>query len=278
LRPGSRTTDLALRCLREGLAVIAAHTNWDCAPGGVSDVLAGLLGLKEVRPVGRGMPQSRFKLVVFVPAENRGAVQDAVWSAGAGVIGDYTECSFWTPGTGSFRGGEQTNPVIGESGRRETVAEDRVEFVVAAEVLGSVLAALRQAHPYEEPAFDVIPLREEFGPGPLRLGELDFMLPPDGLASLVEERLGHPAWLWKGRRPIRRVAVAGGAGASDWAEALRAGADALVTGEVKHAQGLDAAAAGLTIIAAGHAATEAPAMAVMADRLRERLVVPVLYT
>lgn len=278
LRPGSRAIDLALRCLREGLAVIAAHTNWDCAPGGVSDVLAGRLGLKNVVPIGRGMPQSRLKLVVFVPGPNREAVQSALWHAGAGVIGDYTECSFWISGTGSFRGGEGTNPAIGEPGRREAVTEDRLEVVVTAEALSQALYALRQVHPYEEPAFDVIPLREETGPGPLRLGELDFMLPPDGLAALVQERLGHPTWLWKGRRPIRRVAVAGGAGASDWAEALRAGADALVTGEVKHDQGLDAAAAGLTLIAAGHAATEAPAMAVMADRLRENLAVPVLET
>lgn len=273
LRPGGRTTDLALRCLREGLAVVAAHTNWDCAPGGVSDVLADRLGLKNVRAIGRGVPQARFKLVVFVPSASRPAVQAALWSVGAGVIGDYSECSFWVPGNGSFRGGTSSNPAIGEPGQFEAVAEDRVEFLVAAEVLSPALAVLRQAHPYEEPAYDVIPLREEMGPGPLRLGDLDFMLAPDGLSARVQERLGNPTWIWPGNRPIRRVAVAGGAAASDWPEALRAGADALVTGEVKHDQGLDAAAAGMTIIAAGHAATEAPAMVVMAERLRESLSV-----
>lgn len=96
-----------------------------------------------------------YKLVWFVPASHVRETRDAVFLAGAGWIGDYSRCSWSTLGEGTFRGGEGTEPAIGEAGRDVTVAEYRVETVVPAEKLASVVAALRRAHPYEEPAFDV---------------------------------------------------------------------------------------------------------------------------
>jgi hypothetical protein len=98
------------------------------------------------------------KLVWFVPAEALEATRDAVFAAGAGRIGDYERCSWYTAGTGTFLGGEETDPAVGESGREEHVPELRVETVVAEERLDDVVAALRATHPYEEPAFDVYPL------------------------------------------------------------------------------------------------------------------------
>jgi hypothetical protein len=100
----------------------------------------------------------RRKLVVFVPREALEAVREAVFTAGAGRIGDYERCSWYTAGTGTFRGGEGTSPRVGEAGREERVAELRLETVLPAERLDDVVAALRRAHPYEEPAFDVYPL------------------------------------------------------------------------------------------------------------------------
>ena len=98
------------------------------------------------------------KLIVFVPAEALGAVRDALFGAGAGRIGDYTRCSWYTEGTGTFLGGEGTDPAVGEPGREERVPELRLETVYPEERHDEVLAALRRAHPYEEPAFDVYPL------------------------------------------------------------------------------------------------------------------------
>ena len=103
---------------------------------------------------------ARVKLVWFVPAEALEATRDAVFEAGGGRIGDYERCSWYTAGTGTFLGGESTDPAVGESGREEHVPELRVETVLPAEALDDAVAALCAAHPYEEPAFDVYPLVE----------------------------------------------------------------------------------------------------------------------
>jgi hypothetical protein len=102
------------------------------------------------------MPSGQVKLVWFVPAEALDATRDAVFEAGAGRIGDYERCSWYTAGSGTFLGGEDTDPAVGESGREEHVPE--LKTVVPAESLDDVVAALREAHPYEEPAYDVYPL------------------------------------------------------------------------------------------------------------------------
>ena len=104
------------------------------------------------------MTAASFKLIWFVPEEALDATRDAVFAAGAGRIGGYERCSWYTAGTGTFLGGERTSPTIGEPGREERVAELRVETVVTGEAVERVVAALRAAHPYEEPAFDLYPL------------------------------------------------------------------------------------------------------------------------
>ena len=98
------------------------------------------------------------KLVVFVPAEALDAVRDALFAAGAGRIGEYERCSWYTEGTGTFLGGDGTDPTVGEKGREERVPELRLETVYPEEREADVVAALRSAHPYEEPAFDLYPL------------------------------------------------------------------------------------------------------------------------
>ncbi|GIU95016.1 MAG: hypothetical protein KatS3mg012_1473 [Gaiellaceae bacterium] len=106
----------------------------------------------------RPRPPTRCKLVWFVPEDALDATRDAVFAAGAGRIGDYARCSWYAAGTGTFLGGESTAPAVGERGREERVAELRVETVVPADRLAAVVAALRAAHPYEEPAYDIYPL------------------------------------------------------------------------------------------------------------------------
>jgi hypothetical protein len=123
---------------------------------------ADALGRDRALPVceGAAVLTPRAKLVWFVPADALEATRDAVFAAGAGRIGGYERCSWYTAGTGTFLGGEETSPAVGEPGREERVPELRVETVVPAGRVADAVAALRAAHPYEEPAYDVYPLAD----------------------------------------------------------------------------------------------------------------------
>jgi dinuclear metal center YbgI/SA1388 family protein len=268
--------DLLARTIRNGLAVYAAHTSYDAAPAGVSVALARALGLGGPQRVlsPRGVLQ---KLVVFVPEENVDGVAKALAGAGAGVIGDYTECTFRTRGTGTFRGGDETNPYLGEKGRLEEVEEVRMETVVPAHALRWAVEAATAAHPYEEMALDVYPVEgspEDCGYG--RLGTLPDPLTAGELSDYVSESLGCPSRLVAdaGRR-IETIAVLGGSGDSFIREAAASGAHAFVTGDVDYHDALLAESLGLTVIDAGHAATELPSLEPLALRLATLVNVPV---
>jgi dinuclear metal center YbgI/SA1388 family protein len=268
--------DLLARAIRNGLAVYAAHTSYDAAPAGVSVALARALGLGGPQRVlsPRGVLQ---KLVVFVPEENVDGVAKALAGAGAGVIGDYTECTFRTRGTGTFRGGDETNPYLGEKGRLEEVEEVRMETVVSAHALRRAVEAATAAHPYEEMALDVYPVEgspEDCGYG--RLGTLPGPLTAGELSDYVSESLGFPSRLAAdaGRR-IETIAVLGGSGGSFIREAAASGAHAFVTGDVDYHDALLAESLGLTVRDAGHAATELPSLEPLALRLATLVNVPV---
>jgi hypothetical protein len=219
---------------------------------------------------------STFKVVVFTPEADREAVMSAVFAAGAGVIGDYRECSFAIPGQGTFFGTEAADPAVGERGRRETVAELRLEFVCPAERLPTILDAIRAHHSYEEPAIDVYPLhdaRADSGPsersGAGRLGLLDEPVGLAEFAARVGRILGSSCVQFVGdpNRPIQRVAVSCGAGDDFLKDAARAGADVLLTGEARFHRGLEAEALGIGLITAGHHATERIGVEDLAARL-----------
>ena len=268
--------DLLARSIRNGMILYAAHTSYDAAPAGVSAALAEALGLQG--PLRVPSPRGTLrKLVVFVPEESVDGVVQALSEAGAGVIGDYTECTFRTRGTGTFRGGDETNPYLGESGRLEKVDEVRVETVVASHLAGRAAEAATAAHPYEEIALDVYPVEgTPEGCGYGRLGTLSEPLTPEELQERVSGSLGSPARLVAdaGRR-IQRVAVLGGSGGSFIPEVAAAEADAYVTGDIDYHEALLAKSLGLTTIDAGHAATELPSLAPLARRLEGLLDVPV---
>ena len=270
--------DLAARAIRGNIAVHAAHTNYDAAPGGVSVALAEALrltgSLKIVVPRG-----AMKKLVVFVPEENADAMADALTEAGAGRIGDYTHCTFRSPGTGTFFGGEGTEPYAGEKGRLERVRELRLETVVPAHLVRGAVAAIRASHPYEEPAFDVYPVDgHPEGCGYGRLGRLPEPLSPEEFAGHVSDSLGFPVRLVSDPtpgRPVESVAVLGGSGGSFLAQAAASGADAYVTGDLSYHDALLAESMGLVAVDAGHAPTELPSLAPLARRLAEKVDVPV---
>ena len=268
--------DLLARAIRNDLAVYAAHTSYDAAPAGVSVALAETIGLSGPLRVIAPRGELR-KLAVFVPEEAVDAVARALAEAGAGVIGDYTECTFRTCGTGTFRGGDETNPYLGERGQLEKVEEVRIETVVPAHAASRAARAATAAHPYEEVAMDIYPT-EGFpeGCGYGRLGTLPERLTAEELREHVSESLGFSARLVSeaGRR-IERVAVLGGSGGSFIPEAAASGADAYVTGDIDYHDALLAESLGLTVIDAGHAATEMPSLRPLAAHLAGLVDVPV---
>ena len=278
---GSYPGDLVARAIRDNLAVYTAHTSYDAAPRGVSVALAQAIGLRGpyrvVSPRG-----SLRKLVIFVPEENVDAVAGALSEAGAGIIGEYTHCTFRTPGTGTFLGGEATDPYLGEKGQLERVEEVRLETVVPAHAAGRAAAAASAAHPYEEVALDLYPIDgHPEGCGYGRVGTLPEPMTPEELSERVASSLGFPARLVadpdRGRR-VELIAVLGGSGGSFVREAAASGAQAYVTGDLDYHDALLAHSLGLTAIDAGHAATELPSLEPLARRLAELVDVPVILS
>ncbi len=257
------------RLLLHGIAVYSPHTAWDNAPHGINQQLAERLGLHDIVPL-RPRTLAEVKLVTFVPAESVRSVQQALWEAGAGVIGGYRCCSFITPGTGSFHGDVLTNPAVGQAGRLEEVAELRLEVVCPAAELNAALTALRQAHPYETPAIDVIPLQsltQRGGAG--RGGSLPEPLSLDELANRICERLGL-GWVelvGSSSMPITKLGIACGSAAEFWKDARRSGCDALLTGEGRFHSALEVRAAGFSMLLAGHYATERSGIEALASEI-----------
>jgi len=250
------------------VGVVACHTNADVASPGVSDALAEELDLEVTGVLDQSASGSRAKLVTFVPSEATAKVLDAIAGAGGGVIGEYSHASFRVRGIGTFLPSENAQPVVGERGALNEVEEDRLEVVISAERLQDAIEAMVDAHPYEEVAYDVYPLAGGEGLGLGRLASPREALTAAELADRCTERLGAPARLaGDGLHHVQNVALCGGSGASLIPVALRARADVYVTGDVKHHQALDGVAAGLTVIDAGHHATELPFVPHLADRL-----------
>ncbi len=257
--------------VRAGCALFTAHTNADVARPGVSDALAEVLGLQDTRPVeplAAPVGEPLDKLVTFVPTADRSRLLDALAAAGAGGIGDYDRCAWWAPGTGTFRPLEGASPTLGAVGRIEEVAEDRLEMVYARRLRAGVVAALRAAHPYEEPAFDLVELAAEPAPGHRarglgRVGELAEPMRLDAFVDRVAKALPATAWgvraTGDGGLQIRRVAVCGGSGGELAGPAAALGAQVLVTSDARHHHTLDSVAAyGIAIVDAAHWATEHP--------------------
>jgi dinuclear metal center YbgI/SA1388 family protein len=263
---------MLLALVRAGVAVYSPHTAVDNTPGGINDALARRLGLGAVTPLRRRDGPRQCKLVVFVPDADLGRVSDALFAAGAGHIGQYSQCSFRLAGTGTFFGSEATQPTVGQKGRREEVSEWRLEVVCPEARIGDVVAAMRQAHSYEEPAYDLYPLRPVPSAGEGRLGQLPRVTSLGELAQLAKTALNATAVQIVGDRnqPVERVAVVCGAGGELLAEAVRARADVLVTGELRFHECLAAQAQGLALVLPGHYATERFGVEELAARLQQQ--------
>jgi dinuclear metal center YbgI/SA1388 family protein len=228
------------RLIRAGSALFTAHTNADAANPGVSDALAETLGLtieSVLEPVFPGPALDKW--VIFVPGPAADAVRSAVFAAGAGQIGDYSHCSWTVTGSGQFLPAVGATPAIGAVGSLQRLPEDRVEVIAPAAIRDRVLAAMRSAHPYQEPAFDVFALAPL--PAGVGTGRIGRVLRPQRFADFVASvRSALPTTTWGVRgsgdpdATVSRVAVCGGAGDSLLAAAAAAGVQAYVTADLRH--------------------------------------------
>jgi dinuclear metal center YbgI/SA1388 family protein len=265
------------RLIRAGAGLHVAHTNADHAKPGVSDALAAALGLNDLRPLDALPAPALDKIVTFVPEPDAEKILDALAAAGAGELGDYTRCAWTSSGIGTFLPRAGAQPTIGEVGEVTRVDETRIEMVLARSRRFDVVAALRAAHPYEEPAFDVFELASWAGDtGTGRVGVLAAPMTLGDFASLVGSSL--PSTAGGGRvagpldRVVRRVAVCGGAGGPYLDAATTAGADVYVTSDLRHhVVSEHLAEGGCAVVEMPHWATEWPWLADAAARLRAAL-------
>ncbi len=273
-----------------GIAIFVPHTALDGAPGGVTDWLCEGLSApvgearegviqgdcRGLSPATGGQAEREVKVVTFVPSEKVDQLRSALATAGAGGIGRYRLCSFSVEGEGTFLPAEGAEPAIGQVGRLERVRERRLEMVCSKRALPLVIETLRQFHPYEEPAFDIIELVPEpirrAGPGrrltldrPATIGELgDRLRNHLGRARIRYAMAGDD-------QPLRTIGVVPGAGGSLADLALAEGCDVFITGEMTHHEILAARHAGMSVLLAGHSNTERGYLQRLRGRLEEML-------
>ncbi|MCG8511181.1 MAG: Nif3-like dinuclear metal center hexameric protein, partial [Rhodospirillales bacterium] len=270
---------LILEAARQGVAIYSPHTALDAARGGTNDWLCegihGEAGASSIEVIQPHTPENDlYKIVAFVPTEAVDAVRTAMSRGGAGWIGNYSGCSFNAPGFGTFFPEEGATPSIGEVGKFEHVDEVRVEMICPQCAVGTTLAALREAHPYEEPAYDVFKLAPYFEPAGEQTGQgriVRFEQPIE-LAELVQRvraRLSVADLQVITANTDKKVATVGvcvGAGGSVFEQCGLL--DAYVTGEMRHHQQLDLREQGAAVILAGHTQTERPYL----QRYRDRII------
>ncbi len=233
---------IIIKAIKNDIAIYAGHTNVDSVMQGVNGKICEKIGLKDCKILAPKKGEL-LKLVTFVPEDQVEKVRSAIFEAGAGHIGNYDSCSYNTQGEGTFRGNDQTNPYVGEQGKLHTEKENRIETIVPAHIKGKVIAALLQAHPYEEVAYDLYTLDNSFDQvGSGMYGTLDS--PEDEIKFLqrIKEtfNVGCIKYTDILNKPIKKVAVCGGAGSFLLGRAKGVGADIFISGDFKYHQFADA--------------------------------------
>lgn len=226
---------IVLKAIRHGINIYSAHTNLDNARGGVSYKMAEKLGISQVEVLD-AQQGTLCKVVVYVPQQHAAQVENALWDAGAGQLGDYDRCSYRVQGEGRFRACPGAHPYVGEQGADHVEQEVRVEVLVHKARTGAVIAAMLAAHPYEEPAFDVIPLQNaDRYSGSGVVGNVE-PIEAEAFLQRLKASFGATTIKYSGElnRTIRRVALCGGSGAFLVQKAISSGADIYVTGDMKY--------------------------------------------
>lgn len=269
----SREGRLVRMLIERNISLFVAHTNFDSAERGTNFQLAKMFSLENCRPLRVESWERLHKLVVFVPRDHAEKLREAICGAGAGHIGRYSDCTFMTPGTGTFKGDDGSTPFIGEPGKLELAAEFRLETIFRVVDEEKIIAAMLAAHPYEEVAYDIYPLENvgaTFGMGCIA------ELPEKELAyeflERVKEKLDAPVLLAAGNlaKYVKTVGICGGSGAELIEDAIRQGCDIFITAELKHHHGL-ANTGGMILAGASHYSMESIFVPAMAGLLSEPL-------
>ena len=225
-----------IKAIQHNIVLYSAHTNMDKCMGGVNFRIAQKLGLKNIRVLA---PEENYlyKVVSYVPQASAEAVRQAMWVAGAGTIGAYDCCSYSSEGNGTFRASEGCKPFVGEIDKLHTESELRIEMIVPKDKIGRVVAAIHSAHPYEEPAIDVLPLANEYGQMGLGcVGDLENEITENAMLQYIKEKLG-VQYIRHTRttdKMVSRVALCGGSGAEYLSLAMREKAGIYITADVKY--------------------------------------------
>jgi dinuclear metal center YbgI/SA1388 family protein len=231
-----------INAIKNDIAIYAIHTNLDNVIEGVNNKIADKLSLKN-RLILLPKENMLMKLFIFVPVDHAEKVRTAIFNAGAGFIGNYTECSFNAAGIGTFKAGENSNPFVGDKDVRREENEIKIEVIFPSYLKNNIMSALIIAHPYEEPAYDMINLSNDYGKtGSGLLGELQNELSEEAFLLLLKKAFGlsvirHTQLLQK---PVKKIAVCGGAGSFLTDKARAAKADFYVTADIKYHEFFDA--------------------------------------
>jgi len=231
-----------IKAIKNDIAIYAAHTNIDVVKNGVSWKMAQKLGLEDVKALSAGKGLLK-KLIVYVPTSHAELVRDALFMAGAGTIGNYGSCSFNSVGKGTFKGNESTNPFVGKVGEMHVEEEVKIETVFPTHLQGKVLKVLFEVHPYEEVAYDIFALENNhtsIGLGVV--GNLVKEMTANDFLFMVKAIFKCPTLKYAGdtNKKVKKIALCGGAGSSLTGEAIRAGADIFITGDLKYHQFFEA--------------------------------------
>jgi dinuclear metal center YbgI/SA1388 family protein len=257
--------------IRENIALCSMHTNLDNVAGGVNRMLAQKLGLVNLSIL-KTTPGLLRKLVTFCPLDHAQNVREAIFSAGAGHIGEYDQCSYNSEGQGSFRAGNNAHPFVGKKGELHFEPEVRIETIFPVYLQRNIIAAMIDAHPYEEVAYDIYPLDNEFNrAGAGMIGDLPGKVSEKDFLQTVKETLKTPFIRHSPLtgRMVSKVAVCGGSGSFMIPDAIRQKAEIFVTGDVKYHQFFEAEGK-LVIVDAGHYETEQFTCNLLADYLKEK--------
>ena len=262
-----------IKLISKGISVYCSHTNYDIAKYGLNDLFAEHLGFRSFSVIEPTYTEKLYKILVYIPKSHEDKIFNALIGAGAGQIGNYSSCTYRTEGVGTFKPETGTHPFIGEEGKLVMVNETKLGTIVPQSLLNKTIKALIKAHPYEEPAYDIMPLENEgksLGIG--RIGELEQATTLAVYADNVKAALGIDKVRIAGdpNKNIKKVAMLNGAGNKFVSAARFAGADVLVTGDMQYHEMVDAVEAGMCIIDAGHFATEKMMIPAMANYLRSK--------
>lgn len=262
---------VVIEAVKNNIAIYSAHTNLDSAWNGINMVLAKKLGLENASVL-KTVSGSLKKLVTFVPVEHAGKVREAIFEAGAGQIGNYDSCSYNLEGNGTFRGNDQANPFVGDKNELHTETEVRIETIFPQHLKTNIISALLKSHPYEEVAYDIYSLENNFErQGMGAIGDLPEAMNEEDFLSLVKsnlkcEYIRHSP---KINKKIKRVAVCGGSGSFLIHDSIMKGAQAFVTGDLKYHQFAEPENR-LLLVDAGHFETEHHSVEIFYDFLTKK--------